>query len=973
MSLYSLASSCAAAHHPFQARDGVLFIDEAYQLDPSSPGEGRSIVNELLTQTENNREHLTVILAGYKEDIQTKLMAFNSGFPSRFPIEIKFDDYSEDELKAIFVARTQEMRWHLETEEVAMVAARRLARGIGRKGFGNARDVRNLFERAQKRAQRRLRSETGQLTVQQMTTLTKIDVLGKRPEPERSVAVQKLERMVGLRAVKQSVRDLMRLAVRNYDREMKGERVDGIALNRLFLGNPGNHDVPRRCTPGRVACWCLTQLERSSWWMGIDVPAGTGKTTVSMIYGQILADLGFLSKGDVVCKRADELVGDVVGATQTKIQALLKECEGKVLVIDEAYSLTTIVPYGPSAVDALVGGVQGRPGEDIAVIMCGYEDKMREMLRTMNPGLSSRFQLEDALRFEDYNNEELRELLKNICRDKRIGLSRAAADEAVRILGQRRSMPQFGNAREIDNLVSEALKRMMRRVGEDAEPRGFEPEDFSPGVSPEGVAAALGGMQNIEHILEHFDELRVLARAYRREGKEVKDLVLSYTFTGKAGTGKTSVARKMAEIYHQLELLPTNRVIEVKARDLQAPFVGQTTPLVNDKMQAARGGVLFIDEAYGLHPRNGQFAMEAYEALLACLTSPEYEGNVIVILAGYEPQINDLLNANEGMRSRFKRCLDFADWDTEAVCRLIEAKAGKEVTPIRFSAEALDLLAESVSELKGREGWANARDAVSIYRELSNARMLRRERSGGASSPDFETSDVDRAVRDLLRTRPRSASPGAAPPVPLVTPVPVPMTQFMAPPQAAPVTRAAVEAREAVDERHPDILAKAEAEDATDTAPSAYESMERACAALEYTTERVHAILETRDFPDELVAWVGSSTGQSPPQVIAMLRQQVPQLLPRVTQALETQRQLAEQQRKREEEELHRRQEEERRLRAIMDAARRQREQERLEQERRQREEARRRQRQWVCSFCHNSNPGCPYRATRSGGYYVDG
>lgn len=105
------------------------------------------------------------------------------------------------------------------------------------------------------------------------------------------------------------------------------------------------------------------------------LPQGTGKTTVAVIYGRILKELCLLSDGEVVYRRASQLVGDAVGVTSKKVEKLLEECAGKVLVIDEAYMLND-QQYGKQALDTLVGLVSGEPGEDIAVIMCGYPEKM---------------------------------------------------------------------------------------------------------------------------------------------------------------------------------------------------------------------------------------------------------------------------------------------------------------------------------------------------------------------------------------------------------------------------------------------------------------------------------------------------------------------------------------------------------------------------------------------------------------------
>ena len=126
------------------ADNGVLFIDEAYQLDPAKNSEGKAVVNQLLTAAEEQRETMTIIFAGYKDDIEEKLYGFNPGLKSRFR-DILFEDFTQPELREIFLELARKNGWPLDAN-VAEVASRRVARRRGVKGFANARDVRTLFE-----------------------------------------------------------------------------------------------------------------------------------------------------------------------------------------------------------------------------------------------------------------------------------------------------------------------------------------------------------------------------------------------------------------------------------------------------------------------------------------------------------------------------------------------------------------------------------------------------------------------------------------------------------------------------------------------------------------------------------------------------------------------------------------------------------------------------------------------------------
>ncbi|KAJ1439636.1 hypothetical protein B484DRAFT_323473, partial [Ochromonadaceae sp. CCMP2298] len=130
------------------------------------------------------------------------------------------------------------------------------------------------------------------------------------------------------------------------------------------------------------------------------------KTTVGRIYGRVLQELGLLSDGAWEDKQASDLIGSAVGESEKLTKALVKRSMGKVLFIDEAYALNNS-PFGRSALDTLVGLVHGAPGEDIAVVVAGYEKQMKKIFREANGGLSSRFDLDSAFRFEDFDDADL--------------------------------------------------------------------------------------------------------------------------------------------------------------------------------------------------------------------------------------------------------------------------------------------------------------------------------------------------------------------------------------------------------------------------------------------------------------------------------------------------------------------------------------------------------------------------------------
>jgi len=258
---------------------GVLFVDEAYQLTaPHTSVAGRQALDLLLSEMENNIGKLVVIFAGYNKEMQS-FFEHNPGLSSRIPYILQFEDFDVIELWTILRDRINkkygEGRMNIEGGEGGLymrIATRRLARGRGIRGFGNARSVDNLLSRISERQAKRLDKEKkkGRLLDKQYFCFTKADLIG--PDPSEAIheseAWVKLNGLVGLEAVKQSASSMLEILQVNYKRELEELKPLDLSLNQVFVGSPG-----------------------------------TGKTTVAKLYGKIMADLGLLTDGEGMCYR----------------------------------------------------------------------------------------------------------------------------------------------------------------------------------------------------------------------------------------------------------------------------------------------------------------------------------------------------------------------------------------------------------------------------------------------------------------------------------------------------------------------------------------------------------------------------------------------------------------------------------------------------------------------------------------------
>jgi Cdc6-like AAA superfamily ATPase len=249
------------------AGGGAMFIDEAYQLTSGNSPGGLAVLDFLLPEVENLTGKVVFILAGYNRDMEA-FFAYNPGLPSRFPRKIQFADYEDHELLKILqygIEQKYKLRMQLEDGIGGLycrIISRRIGRGRGKHGFGNARAVENALSRVTDRQAKRIEAQRRAGNLPDDFWLTREDLIG--PEPSGVLKDNKswmaLQQLIGLSSVKESISALFDSLRYNYQRELDEKPIMDFSLNKVFLGSPG-----------------------------------TGKTTVAKFYGRILADIGMLS------------------------------------------------------------------------------------------------------------------------------------------------------------------------------------------------------------------------------------------------------------------------------------------------------------------------------------------------------------------------------------------------------------------------------------------------------------------------------------------------------------------------------------------------------------------------------------------------------------------------------------------------------------------------------------------------------
>lgn len=518
----------------------MTFFDDADRIDQIS-----DITNIL--EALKKRADPTVLILSYRTLKKESIDALDHTEESRdrFPKPIVLKNYDEDEITALLerlVKKRPEFEKADNQELILRLLAQKLARQCNRfpEDFTNIHALQKELNELDVRRKRRHEKEL----LEWMKNNSPVedvplheqkpkqvgfevdDVLGPKPSDlkDNSAAWKELQAMVGLQSVKQEVDHIFNLASLNRQREIEGKKSLPIMLNRCFLGEPG-----------------------------------VGKTTVAKIYGKILTDLGLLSKGEVIEKTPNDLIGPYIGHSERNTREVLDQAMGNLLIIDDAHMLyqgscqgtNSSDSFRTGVIDTLVANISGSPGEDRCVLLCGYHDKMKAMFLNSNPGLQRRFPLESAVVFNNYSESELCQILERKMASDGVSISEGGRKAALDVLRKMRTRPRFGNAGEVESLLSRASLRQVGRLRAanvypvDMSDHPLEAADFDPDFDRASRAdQARHGLfkdfVGFEKITERFRRYQKMADGMRRYSIDPRPHIpWAFVFKGPPGTGKT--------------------------------------------------------------------------------------------------------------------------------------------------------------------------------------------------------------------------------------------------------------------------------------------------------------------------------------------------------------------------------------------------------------------------------------------------
>ena len=274
----------------------------------------------------------------------------------------------------------------------------------------------------------------------------------------------------------------------------------------------------------------------------------------------------------------------------------------------------------------------------------------------------------------------------------------------------------------------------------------------------------LVGLEPVKRRVREIAALLLVERVRERMGLSAGAPSLHMCFTGNPGTGKTTVAMRMAEILHRLGYCRKGHVVAVTRDDLVGQYIGHTAPKTKDVLKRAMGGVLFIDEAYYLHRSENEkdYGQEAIEILLQVMENQR--DDLVVILAGYEDRMNQFFESNPGMASRIAHHVSFPDYTADELFEIAEKMLGE--WNYRFDPEAVAAFREYLEVRRNRPHFANARSVRNALDRIRLRQALRlfEERGSELTAADLQTiRETEVRASRLFETDDETAEGGSTP------------------------------------------------------------------------------------------------------------------------------------------------------------------------------------------------------------------
>ena len=487
--------------------------------------------------------------------------------------------------------------------------------------------------------------------------------------PRHSTALDDLNRLIGLKDVKEELRKHVSSMT------VQDDRPAADRSSSRFTPPP-----QQRRVRGHLLNVCLKGS------------AGTGKTEIAQLLGRMYYEAGLLPQGHTVRATASTLVSQNIGGTASLVRQRVQEAMGGVLFIDEAYALIKNA-HGREAIDQLVNDMTTYEGQ-FAVVIAGYPRPIERLLQS-NEGLASRFGTTFTL--PDYTPDEMRRILELFVSNDPDGVVLSEELQSqIKVFCDNWATDHdhnWGNAREAAKLESLMKRNALDRLHHSGETRqaGTPIELLPMDIPPHLQHHLKPKAQSLEEVLKEINDMIGLhsVKTFLKslaDGQLWDDLQSPpgrFIFHGPPGTGKTHVARLMGTLLRRLGVLKRDYVYEIGAQDLFNPDpsidYGTEHPTQQEILRAAvdnaRGGIFFIDEAHQLNDSDEGHAL--IRALVPIIENPEIRADTCFILAGYSAPMRELLRQDDGLSRRFPEAgrIRFDSYTASELTRILKNMA----------------------------------------------------------------------------------------------------------------------------------------------------------------------------------------------------------------------------------------------------------------------------------------------------------